>query len=477
MTRTPARTAPAHRLSRPSSDPDVAGTIAALATQLGLAELPIRIRAWDGSEAGPPDGPALVLRSPLALRRLLWHPGELGLAQAYITGDLDVDGDLDEGLRQAWLAATSAPAVPAGPAASAAADLAATPGPTTTDPTATTEPSAPKTPSDTSVTDTPHVPGGRPVRLPAAAWAALRAAARLRAIGLPLPAPASQLKVSGRRHSKARDRAVIAGHYDLPSEFYQLILDPRMAYSSGYWTSADPGYTLADAQRDKLELICTKLDLAPGARLLDIGCGWGSLSLYAAQEHQVRVTAVTLSAQQGAFVAGRVRDLGLESLVDVQVRDYRDITGAGYDAIASVEMGEHVGAEQYPRFSAALHDHVRPGGRVLIQQMSRSGRAPGGGPFIESYIAPDMHMRPLGETINLLERAGLEVQGAQALREHYVRTIRAWQVNFAAHGTEIAGWLTPEQIRVWRLYLAGGALAFEQGRMGVDQILASRPTH
>jgi cyclopropane-fatty-acyl-phospholipid synthase len=448
MTRTEPRHAPA---PHPVADQGVAGTIAALADQLGLAGLPVRIRAWDGSEAGPADGPTLVLRSPLALRRLLWHPGELGLAQAYVTGALDVDGDLDEGLRQAWLAAT--PATPATP-----------------------EPSAPSVPEATSVTTNPHVPGRRPVRLPAAAWAALRTASRLHALGGPLPAPASQLKVSGRRHSKARDRAVIAGHYDLPPEFYRLILDPRMAYSSGYWTSADPDYTLADAQRDKLELICTKLGLTPGARLLDIGCGWGSLSLYAAQEHQVQVTAVTLSAQQGGFVAGRVRELGLESLVDVQVRDYRDITGAGYDAIASVEMGEHVGAEQYPRFCAALHDHVRPGGRVLIQQMSRAGRAPGGGPFIESFIAPDMHMRPLGETINLLERAGLEVQGAQAMREHYVRTIRAWQVNFAAHAAEITEWLSPEQVRVWRLYLAGGALAFEQARMGVDQILATRPT-
>jgi cyclopropane-fatty-acyl-phospholipid synthase len=448
MTRTEPRHAPA---PRPVADQNVAGTIAALAGQMGLAGLPVRIRAWDGSEAGPADGPTLVLRSPLALRRLLWHPGELGLAQAYVTGALDVDGDLDEGLRQAWLAATPA-----------------TPEPGT--------PQAPQAPQATSVTSIPHVPGRRPVRLPAAAWAALRTASRLHALGGPLPAPASQLKVSGRRHSKARDRAVIAGHYDLPPEFYRLILDPRMAYSSGYWTSADPDYTLADAQRDKLELICTKLGLTPGARLLDIGCGWGSLSLYAAQEHQVQVTAVTLSAQQGGFVTGRVRELGLESLVDVQVRDYRDITGAGYDAIASVEMGEHVGAEQYPRFCAALHDHVRPGGRVLIQQMSRAGRAPGGGPFIESFIAPDMHMRPLGETINLLERAGLEVQGAQAMREHYVRTIRAWQVNFAAHAAEITEWLSPEQVRVWRLYLAGGALAFEQARMGVDQILATRPT-
>jgi cyclopropane-fatty-acyl-phospholipid synthase len=248
-----------------------------------------------------------------------------------------------------------------------------------------------------------------------------------------------------------------------------------MAYSSAYWTSDGPGYTLADAQADKLALICAKLSLAPGARLLDIGCGWGSLTLYAAQQHQVQVTAVTLSAQQGAFVTGRVRELGLESLVDVQIRDYRDVTGQGFDAAASIEMGEHVGAGQYPRFCTALHDHVRPGGRVLIQQMSRAGRAPGGGPFIESFIAPDMHMRPVGATINLLEQAGLEVLGAEAMRGHYVRTIRAWQQNFAARQPQIAEWLSPGQIRVWRLYLAGGALAFEQGRMGVDQIVAARP--
>ena len=130
---------------------------------------------------------------------------------------------------------------------------------------------------------------------------------------------------------------MIAGHYDVPPEFYQLILDPRMAYSSGWWTSDAADYTLADAQRDKLELICSKLSLAPGARLLDIGCGWGSLTLYAAQEYQVQVTAVTLSAQQGGFVAGRVRELGLESLVDVQVRDYRDISGGHIPGIRKTD--------------------------------------------------------------------------------------------------------------------------------------------
>ena len=163
------------------------------------------------------------------------------------------------------------------------------------------------------------------------------------------------------------------------------------------------------------------------------------------------------------------------SRAEVRIQDYRDpVDHAGYDAIASVEMGEHVGAAQYPRFCAALHRRLRPGGRLLIQQMSRSGRAPGGGPFIESYIAPDMHMRPVGETVRLIENAGFEVTGVQGLREHYVRTTRAWLDNFEASLPEIAKLLTAEQIRVWRLYLAGSALAFDEGRMGVDQILAVR---
>jgi cyclopropane-fatty-acyl-phospholipid synthase len=406
----------------------VAGVIASLAGTLGLATLPVRIRAWDGSEAGPDGGPVVVLRSPRALRRLLWHPGELGLAQAYVTGELDVDGDLEDGLRRAWDAAAGA--------------------------------------------------GRTAVRPAAAVLAAVRAAAlaavRLHALGGPLAPPASQVRISGRRHSRARDRAVIAGHYDLPAAFYQLILDPSMAYSAAYWTSAAEGYTLADAQRDKLELICRKLALTLGARLLDVGCGWGSLTVYAAQRYQARVTAVTLSGQQGEYVAGRVRDLGLGDLVEVRIQDYRDTAGGPYDAIASVEMGEHVGAALYPRFCSALRDLARPGGRILIQQMSRGSRAPGGGPFIESFITADMHMRPAGETIALIENAGLEVLGTEAMREHYVRTIHAWQDNFRGHQEEISTLLTGEQIRVWQLYLAGGALAFAHGRMGVDQILAVR---
>jgi cyclopropane-fatty-acyl-phospholipid synthase len=420
--------------------PNVAGVIAELLkTQTGL-ELPVRLRAWDGSEAGPAGAPVLVARSPRALRRILWRPGELGLARAYVSGDLDVDGDLTDGLRRTWDAIRQI-----APGGGTEPGHAPPPGPATVRALAARAP---------------------------AALAAVRAVTRLKVpVWPPPPPPRSELRVRGRRHSLARDRAVIAGHYDLPAAFYQLILDPAMAYSCADWTHAD---TLADAQRAKLADICAKLELGPGSRLLDLGCGWGSLTVHAAREHRARVTAVTLSAEQGGYVRRRCAGLGLGDRAEVRIQDYRDPLDGPYDAIASVEMGEHVGAAQYPRFCAALDGLLRPGGRVLIQQMSRRGRAPGGGAFIESYIAPDMHMRPVGETVRLLEDAGLEVIGVQAMREHYVRTIRAWLANFDANQPAIAEILTPEQVRVWRLYLAGGALAFEEGRMGVDQILAVR---
>jgi cyclopropane-fatty-acyl-phospholipid synthase len=430
----------------------VADVIAELArTQVGL-ELPVRLRAWDGSEAGPAGAPVLIARSPRALRRILWCPGELGLARAYVSGDLDIDGDLTDALRRTWDAIRRK------------------------DPGGGTEPGhapppGPKAPG--SKAPGPKAPGSKAPG-PKAAVAVVRAVTHLKVpVWPPPPPPPSELRVRGRPHSRVRDRAVIAGHYDLPAAFYQLILDPAMAYSCADWTEAD---TLADAQRAKLALICAKLNLGPASRLLDLGCGWGSLTVQAAREHRAPVTAVTLSAEQGGYVRRRVGALGLGHRAEVRIQDYRDPLNGPYDAIASVEMGEHVGAAQYPTFCAALYRLLRPGGRLLIQQMSRRGRAPGGGAFIESYIAPDMHMRPVGETVRLIEDAGFEVIGVQAMREHYVTTIRAWLDNFEQNLPAITKLLTPQQVRVWRLYLAGSALAFEAGRMGVDQILAVRPT-
>jgi len=438
---------------------------ALLKTHAGL-DLPVRLRAWDGSEAGPaerPGAPIAVIRSPRAIRRILWHPGELGLARAYISGDLDVEGDLTEGLRLVMTAIRTKP-----PAALVPARLPVAFAP------AARAVSAKAAIARTAVAWTP------------AAVAAARAALQLKVLGPPWsppPPPDCELRVSGRLHSRARDQAVIAGHYDVSAAFYQLILDQNMAYSCAWWGEEDPGpgrhghakaVTLADAQRAKLEMICGKLAVAPGSKLLDMGCGWGSLTVHAARDHRAKVTAVTLSGEQGGYVRQRVRGLGLAERAQVRIQDYRDADGGPYDAIASVEMGEHVGAANYPRFCAELHRLLRPGGRLLIQQMSRGARAPGGGPFIESYITPDMTMRPVGETVRLIEDAGFEVIGVQAMRPHYVRTIRAWLDNFEDKRPEVEAILTAEQIRVWRLYLAGGALAFEEGRMGVDQILAVR---
>jgi cyclopropane-fatty-acyl-phospholipid synthase len=438
---------------------------ALLKTHAGL-DLPVRLRAWDGSEAGPaerPGAPIAVIRSPRAIRRILWHPGELGLARAYISGDLDVEGDLTEGLR---LVMTAIRAKPAAALVPARLPVALAP--------AARAVSAKAAIARTAVAWTP------------AAVAAARAALQLKVLGPPWsppPPPDCELRVSGRLHSRARDQAVIAGHYDVSAAFYQLILDPNMAYSCAWWGEEAPGpgrhghakaVTLAEAQRAKLEMICGKLALAPGSTLLDMGCGWGSLTVHAARDHRAKVTAVTLSGEQGGYVRQRVRGLGLAERAQVRIQDYRDADGGPYDAIASVEMGEHVGAANYPRFCAELHRLLRPGGRLLIQQMSRGARAPGGGPFIESYITPDMTMRPVGETVRLIEDAGFEVIGVQAMRPHYVRTIRAWLDNFEDKRPEVEAILTAEQIRVWRLYLAGGALAFEEGRMGVDQILAVR---
>jgi cyclopropane-fatty-acyl-phospholipid synthase len=388
--------------------------------------LPLRLRAWDGSTAGPDGAPLVVLRSRAALRRLLWHPGELGLAQAYIADEVDVEGDLGEALRTLWRAARDQGLRPPRP--------------------------------------------GPAVRLRAAA-----ALARLGALGPRPPMPdAPYARLRGAPHSKARDRAAVSHHYDLSNDFYARLLDRTMAYSCAYWDGGEE-QDLADAQRAKLDLICRKLALGPGARLLDLGCGWGSLSLHAAERYGAEVTAVTLSAEQAAFVRARAAERALAGRVTVRCQDYRDITGGGHDAVSTVEMGEHVGEGAYPGFAAVLHRMLRPGGRVLVQQMSRGADAPGGGAFIETWIAPDMHMRPLGATVGLPEGAGLEVRATESLREHYVRTVRAWHRVLEDDWDAFTALVGEQTARVWRLYLVGGALAFEEGRMGVDQILAVRP--
>ena len=427
MTLTDARTSAAGTPSSPNGS-GVAQAMAEVVTPLFGGSLPLRIRGWDGSVAGPEGAPTLVVNDAAALRRLVYRPGELGLAQAYVTGEIDVEGDLLDGFRRVWRAARE------------------------------------------------H--GASPRLTAATVLAGLRTAKDLGAFGRPPGPPVSQARLRGRLHSLTRDRAAISHHYDLSNDFYALILDPHMAYSCAYFTSDDPGYTVEDAQRDKLDLVCRKLGLdqaEPEHRHLDIGCGWGSLSLFIAEKYGVRVVGVTIAKEQKAFIDQRIAERGLQDLVEIRLQDYRDVPDGPYDTISSIEMGEHVGERNYPVFTGQIHRLLREGGCALVQQMSRTSR-PGGGPFIEAFIAPDMHMRPVGGTVVLIERAGLEVRDVHALREHYVWTVDAWYATFEENWDRVVEMVGEEVARVWRLYLVGGALAFEEGRMGVDQILMVKPT-
>lgn len=395
--------------------------------------LPVRLTAWDGSVAGDPQAPQVRLHGPDALRRLLWHPGELGAAQAYVAGDVELGTPIAEMLQHLRRVGTERGLAGRGPGVR---DIAT---------------------ALRGVLGVGGVIGRRPADPPA------------------------QLKVAGKLHSRSRDRAVIHGHYDVDSDFYRLVLDEQMAYSCAYVTGAEltgtetAGYSLEDAQRDKLDLVCRKvgLDQRSGMRLLDVGCGWGSLSLHAAERYGAHVTGVTISTEQKAFIDKRIHARGLQDRVTIELRDYRDVIGR-YDAVASLEMGEHAGDKGYPDYARVLHDAATEDARIVIQQMSRRGRHPGGGPFIEAFIAPDMTMRPVGDTIELLEQADLEVRDVHGLREHYAWTIRAWRARFDRNRCAIERLVPPETVRVWELYLAGGLLAFDEGRMGVDQIVAVR---
>jgi cyclopropane-fatty-acyl-phospholipid synthase len=408
--------------------PGIAARIAeALGVVLGVDRLPVRLRAWDGSEAGPPDAPLVVVRSRRALRRLVWAPDELGLARAYVSGDLDVDGEL-----YAPFAALSS-----------AGRL--TPG----------TQSAPLTPAE---------------RL-----ALLRTAIGLRVLGPPPPRPPEELRVRGRRHSKARDAAAVSSHYDVGNDFYRLVLGPSMVYSCAVW--ADESTGLDAAQEAKLDLICRKLGLAPGMRMLDVGCGWGSLAMHAASRYGVDVVGVTLSAQQAALARKRLADAGLTERVDIRVQDYRDVDDGPFDAIASVGMAEHVGAAELPGYAARLQQLLRPGGRLLNHAIAWSG-----GPvtwdddgFIARDVFPDGELVGLARMVGFLEDAGLEVLDVEALRRHYALTLRAWVRRLEEHWDEAVAETSEGRARVWRLYMAASALAFEAGVMGVNQVLVQRP--
>ncbi|WP_445270255.1 class I SAM-dependent methyltransferase [Streptomyces sp. DSM 41634] len=442
---------------------DAAPRLAAVAETLLGAPLPVRIRAWDGSEAGPPTGPVLVIHDRRAVRRVLWKPGELGLARAWVAGDLTVEGDLfallDHVAGVLWeRPPQDGPPPPAGRGGPLAAlgGLARRVGP------------------------------ARPIAVPEAARLlrdpAQRSAIReLIALAGPLPPPAPPAEEAARRggprHSKGRDRQAISHHYDVGNDFYERVLGPSMVYSCAYWS---PGSTLEQAQRDKLDLVCRKLALQPGDRLLDVGCGWGSMALHAAREYGVRVTGVTLSREQAAYGRKRVAEEGLADLVELRIQDYRDVKDGPYDAVSSIGMAEHVGADRYREYARTLHALLRPGGRLLNHQIARppepDEEAHRIDEFIDAYVFPDGELSPLGITVGELERAGFEVRDVEALREHYALTLRAWVARLEEHWEEAVRLTSPGRARVWQLYMAACALGFEHGRLGVNQVLAVKPS-
>lgn len=279
-----------------------------------------------------------------------------------------------------------------------------------------------------------------------------------------------------RRHSRARDRSAIAFHYDVSNEFFQLWLDPRMLYSCAYFERGDE--TLELAQRAKLEHICRKLRLRPGLRLLDIGCGWGGLAIHAAQNFGVTVTGVTLSEAQAALAMKRVADAGLSSRVEILLQDYRDLDDrSGFDAIASVGMAEHVGAEQLRAYFEKAYRLLKPGGVFLNHAIGEGVRArpARGGSFIQEYVFPDSDLQRIPFVLTAAEAAGFEVRDVENLREHYRLTLRHWVQRLENSHRAARQHVSEATYRIWRLYMAGSAYGFQRGRLAIYQSLLSKP--
>lgn len=394
--------------------------------------LPIRIRCWDGSVAGDPDASAtVVFVRRRGLRRLMWAPGELGLVRAYVSGDIQIEGDI--------FALLDLPEV------------------------------------------IERVAHHQPIGLSSRQRLAVAVtAARIGVVGPPPRPPAEEIRRRhGRLHSVSRDAQSVSHHYDVRNEFYRLILGPSMVYSCAYWAQeSGPDYGLDQAQRDKCELVCTKLGLRPGMRLLDVGCGWGSLAIHAATQHGVSVVGVTVSQEQATLARKRVDAAGLGDLVEIRLQDYRDVNDGPYDAICSVGMSEHVGSTQLRAYSQTLMDLLTPGGRLLNHAIASvrplptdSKDQPG---FIDRYIFPDGEVVTLSSTVESLEQVGFEVRDVEALREHYALTLRAWVKNLRDSWQEAQQLVPPSRARTWLLYLAASALAFEHGNITIFQVVAVR---
>ncbi len=385
-----------------------------------LPERPFHVELWDGSVLPPTNGsggPRFRVRSSRALGHVLRAPGQLGLGRAYVSGEIEVD-DMD-----------------------AVLDLL----------------------------------DGYTVRLDPRGKARLAAAAvRAGALGSVPRVPAAELRPRGRRHSRDRDRRAVAHHYDVSNEFFRLVLGESMTYSCAIFSRG--ARTLEEAQRAKLELVCTKLELRPGERVLDVGCGWGSFALHAAREHGVRVTGITLSEPQAALARERAATAGLSDRIEIRVGDYRDLAGEQFDAIASIGMVEHVGSANINTYARRLSAVLRPGGRLLNHGIARLRYGdPEAGPFSERFVFPDTAPLHLSRVLAAIEAADLEPTHVEGFRLDYTRTLREWARNLEEHSERAEALVGPERMRVWQLYLRAARRGFEKGFTSIFQIVVHRP--
>jgi cyclopropane-fatty-acyl-phospholipid synthase len=376
----------------------------------------VRIVAFDGSSAGDVNAPITIeIRSPRALNYIATAAGSLGLARAYVSGDLEVRGDLYTAMNGlsnldfnlSW-----------------------------------------------------------PAR-----FRALRELGGLKLLKPP-PIPPMEVKLRGRRHSKARDQAAISHHYDVSNKFYSWILGPSMAYTCAVYPTATS--TLEEAQYAKHDLVARKLGLRPGMRLLDVGCGWGGMVIHAAQHYGVRVIGVTLSRRQAEWGQKAIAEAGLTELAEIRHLDYRDVPEEQFDAISSIGLTEHIGRAQLPGYFRHLYDRLRPGGRLLNHCITRPNNlepAIRERQFINRYIFPDGELHGVGHLVSQMHDTGFEVRHEENLREHYAKTLNAWSANLDEHWDEAVEEVGLARARTWRLYLVGCQIGFERNDIQLHQVL------
>ncbi|HSL73132.1 MAG TPA: class I SAM-dependent methyltransferase [Ilumatobacteraceae bacterium] len=407
--------------------PTVADTLEPVLGRVFGDDLAVELRFWDGSAFGRPEVGTVRFNRSEAVRRMVWSPDELGLARAFVVGDIDVDGNMIDVLRAVQIGADG----------------------------------------DTRA-------------LLRVAPELVRAATSIGGLGTPPPRPPEEVVPHGIRHSRRRDRTAVSHHYDVGNDFYELVLGPSMTDSCARFTTSDT--TREEAQSAKHESICRKLGLdrpqSDGAgrrRLLDVGCGWGSMAIHAASQHDVDVVGVTVSNEQATAARRRVADAALADRIEIRVEDYREVDDGPYDAISSIGMAEHVGHRRMVGYFERLFDLLSPGGRLLNHAIaSVGGSRLGRRSFVNRYVFPDGELLDIADTVRSMERAGFEVRDVENLREHYEQTLRCWVGNLGRQWDAAVDLVGEARSRVWLMYMSGSVNGFQDAGLQIYQTLGVR---